>query len=601
MKLLSVFVLLMISGICLLAQKQDEMLAAQYMRGGEPLKAVDLYQKLYEQSIDRYYSPYLNSLIVAKQFDKAELVVKKMIDKHPQNAEFVINLGRVYNEKGDKEKTTAVYDGLIKNIAADQKAALSLSTKFSNVHEIDYAIKVLVKARELLQNDELFALEMSNLYRYNNNKAGVLKEYLTLLKAKPESIVQVKRTVSTMFEDSKDYTMMKTELLKMIKQYPEKTVYTDLMAWQFLQQKEFALALDHLIQLDRKQSDTGKRIEEMCRTLVANEAYAQAIRGYQYLVEKGKQHQLYEKAHIELINTEYLMLMATKHQLVDLLGLEKKYIGLLAELGKTTRTAVAMEKLARLQAFELKKRMEAEKTLIELTAIPKLPAEMLNMSKLLLGDVYLLNGKPWDATLMYSQVEKTFSGLSIGQDAQFRNAKLAYFTGDFNWAKEQLSVLTAQTSQLIDNDAMNLFLMISDHTIFDTTANALKMYARADFQIFRGETELAVLTLDSINNIYPVNDLASDILMAKAKILILKMDYLPATELLKKIATSESVDLWTDDAVFMLGDIYQNELKDKSSAQLWYQKIISEYPGSLWVIEARKRLRALLEPVSPGS
>jgi hypothetical protein len=43
----------------------------------------------------------------------------------------------------------------------------------------------------------------------------------------------------------------------------------------------------------------------------------------------------------------------------------------------------------------------------------------------------------------------------------------------------------------------------------------------------------------------------------------------------------------------MLGDIYDNRLNDKVSAKAWYQKIITNYPGSLWINEARKRFRLL--------
>jgi tetratricopeptide (TPR) repeat protein len=601
MKTLLLFLLLIFSGLSLFAQKEDETLASQYMRNGETQKAVDIYQKLYQQNNDRYYDPYFNSLLSLKKFDEAEAITKKTIERHPQNYEFVIALGRVYSENGDKSKANSVYDGLIKNMPSDPSAAIRLSSRFSNVHNIDYAIKVLIQGRKLLQNDQLFALEMSTLYRYKNDKANMLKEYLTLLQTKPDYISDAKRNMSAMFDGAQDYNMLKAALLKTISQYPGQLVYADLLTWQFLQQKQFNLALSQALILNRRQNDDGKSVDELCQILVINEAYDDAIRGYQYIIDKGKQHTLYEKSRIGLINTKNLKITAAKHEQTDLADLEKNYLDLLAEFGHTPITAPAMEKLARLQAFQLKKPIQAEKTLVDLIAIPKLPAELSGGCKLELGDVYLINGKPWDATLMYSQVEKAFSGTPVGQDAQYRNAKLAYYTGDFAWAKEQLDILKAETSQFIDNDALNLSLMIGDHTVFDSTANALKMYARADLFIFKGEPEQAVITLDSIDKVYPVNDLGNDILMAKAHILIQSKEYLAATMPLKKIAVESQADFWADDAVFMLGDIYQNHLDDRSAAKTWYQKIISDYPGSLWINEARKRFRILRGDTTPSS
>jgi len=156
-----------------------------------------------------------------------------------------------------------------------------------------------------------------------------------------------------------------------------------------------------------------------------------------------------------------------------------------------------------------------------------------------------------------------------------------------------LDVLKAATSQLIANDVLNLSLLISDNMAADSTGEALKIYARADLLIFAEEPDKAVKTLDSIDVKYPGNALSDDILMAKARILIQQKDYNGAIPLLKKIYDNHPSNLWADDAVFMLGDIYENHLNDKAEAQTWYQKIITEYPGSLWINDARKRFRLI--------
>jgi len=153
--------------------------------------------------------------------------------------------------------------------------------------------------------------------------------------------------------------------------------------------------------------------------------------------------------------------------------------------------------------------------------------------------------------------------------------------------------LKAATSQLIANDALNLSLLISDNISADTSGAALKMYARADLLIFAEEPAKALKTLDSIDTKYPGNSLTDDILMAKARLLIQQKEYAAAVPLLKEIASEHSFDLWADDAVFMLGDIYENHLSDKEQAKVYYQKIISDYAGSLWINEARKRFRIL--------
>ena len=43
----------------------------------------------------------------------------------------------------------------------------------------------------------------------------------------------------------------------------------------------------------------------------------------------------------------------------------------------------------------------------------------------------------------------------------------------------------------------------------------------------------------------------------------------------------------------MLGNIYEEKLRDLNLAKEYYKKILFDFPGSLYVIEARKRYRKL--------
>jgi tetratricopeptide (TPR) repeat protein len=439
----------------------------------------------------------------------------------------------------------------------------------------------------------VFSYELINLYRYKRDKTALVEEYMNFLPTNPPFINQAENTMSNLFEGAADYDILKAALLKRIQKDPQQTIYPELLTWQFLQQRQFDMALNQALALSRRQNDDGANIFELCRTLVSNEAYDAAIRGYEYLVSKGKDNSLYIPSKIELINTKNLRVTSGKYVKEDLISLEKDYIDLLTEFGKNANTVFAMQKLANLQAFKLHKITDAKVLLEEAVKIPGVRPVLLASCKLDLGDVSLLDNKPWDATLLYSQVEIDFKNTAVGQDAKYRNAKLAYYTGDFTWAKGQLDVLKAATSQLIANDALNLSLLISDSITADTSGAALKIYARADLALFAEQPEKALITLDSIDVKYPNNSLTDDILMAKARLFIQQKNYADAVPLLKKIAEEHSFDLWADDAVFMLGDIYENQLNDKEKAKIYYQKIITDYAGSLYINEARKRFRVL--------
>jgi len=577
----------------LFAQDNDLLLAKQFVANGEQQKALDIYQKLYKQDNEGYFAVYVNCLLQLKKFDAAESVTKKMLRKHPEDHQFAVMLGTVYTQQGEVDKANSLYDDLLKNLPADQSEIASLASQFYQNANIDYAIKIFQQGRKVLHNDALYAYELINLYRYKRDKAALTEEYLSFLPSNPAFISQAENALSAIYEGPDDYDMLKMALLKRIQKDPQQTLYTEMLTWQYLQQKQFDQALNQALALSRRLNDDGSNVFELCTTLNANEAYDSAIRGYEYLLSKGKDSPFYISAKIELIDTKNLKVTSGKYVMDDILGLEKDYIDLLNEFGKNNNTAFAMQKLANLQAFKLHKLTEAQKLLEEAVAIPGIKPMLLASCKLDLGDILLLNNKPWDATLLYSQVEIDYRNTAIGQDAKYRNAKLAYYTGDFTWAKGQLDVLKAATSELIANDALNLSLLISDNLVADSSGAALKMYARADLLIFAEEKDKALLTLDSIDKKFPRNTMGDAILMAKARLFVKQKDYAEAVTLLKKIAADYSAGLWADDAVFMLGDIYENQLSDKEQAKVYYQKIITDYAGSLWINEARKRFRLL--------
>ena len=64
-------------------------------------------------------------------------------------------------------------------------------------------------------------------------------------------------------------------------------------------------------------------------------------------------------------------------------------------------------------------------------------------------------------------------------------------------------------------------------------------------------------------------------------------------EYYKKIIETYSTDILGDDALFKLAELYEYYLKNIPEAMACYQKLLKEYPGSLYVVDARKRIRYL--------
>ena len=52
-------------------------------------------------------------------------------------------------------------------------------------------------------------------------------------------------------------------------------------------------------------------------------------------------------------------------------------------------------------------------------------------------------------------------------------------------------------------------------------------------------------------------------------------------------------DIYGDDALYTKARIYDYTLKDPEAAMKFYLEFLTQYPGSLYSVEVRKRIRAL--------
>ncbi len=576
------------------SNNSENALALQYYRDGDYEKAAFLLEKVFANpNNEGYFDIYFNTLIKLKRYDIAEKLVKKASKQNPGNDAYPIALGKLYQEKGDVGAANKIFNEIIAKLPKDEFKIRNLANNFYRFENYDLAVQTFKQGRKLLGDDKLFAFELINIYRFKKDKPMLMQEYLDILSSTPQLLPQAESALSLVFEDKNDYQTFQTAILRKIQKEPDAEIYIKLLTWNYIQQQEFDMALRQLIAFDKRTKADGSTLFYAIYTFVDNGAYETAIKAYEYLLTKGKDSQYYLPSKIEMLNTKYNLQTSGKYTVAELILLAKDYQILVEEYGKNKNTLFAIKKLANLQAYYLSEAGKAEKILEEALQLPGISSSDIGQLKLDLGDVYILTNQPWEAFLVYEQVSKQFEGQAIGNEARFRSAKLSFYQGNFEYSNGQCLVLKAATSQLIANDALNLSLLISDNIQTPVDSNALKMYADAEMLQFRNLPLQAVKKLDSIAIAYPENGLADAVLMSKAKIFIKSGDFVKATEMLKKVADGFKDGIWTDDALFNLGDLYEKKLNDLVQAKTYFQKLITDYPGSMFSAEARKRFRNL--------
>ena len=181
-----------------------------------------------------------------------------------------------------------------------------------------------------------------------------------------------------------------------------------------------------------------------------------------------------------------------------------------------TRKFEVLKQLADLEAHHLKEYSLANKHIKEALSLSGVSESKIGELRLELADILVLQDNIWEASLLYLKLEKQFSNDPIGHEAKFRNAKIYYFTGEFDWCQAQLDVLKASTSKLIANDALELSLLITDNYNMDTTESTMQIFAKADMYKSQYQFEDALKYYDSIIDNYKNHSLNDDVLFRKA-------------------------------------------------------------------------------------
>ncbi len=602
-----VWILFLLAPAIVWGQNNDlqnmSVLASQYYQNKEYGKAAELYEQLYAKTrSEGYLNIYLDCLLGIPDYDKAEKEIKKGLRSNSANSYWYVQWGFLKKAQGQVGESIKMYDKAISTLSSNPAEFQNLSNQFINRREFEYAEKVYIKARA--GNPELYNYELARIYYYIRNYDAMLKEYLEWAKQKEPNLEIVKSSLQSVLSvdnDGEISKQMKTYMLKRIQEDPGQTLYTRLLIWLFIQDKNFTAATRQAISLDKRTGTEDGNIFGLANVSATNKNYDEAVKAYDYLISKGKRAEYYNLAYQQRMQMYYERFVDAEIQdLVRANELKEQFSQTFAILGISPETTPLLTEYAHLLTFYLDQPTDAIKILSDGLVMKGINQLQISAMKAELSDIYVYSGDLWEAVITYSQVIEGNKSNLLGDDVKFKKARLGYYMGNFRWTKAQLDVLKASTSKLIANDAMELALFIGENLESDSIATPLQMFARVDLHLFRNHYPEALATLDSISKLYPDNSLIDDVNFRKAGIFQKEGKYAEAAVLLASIVKDHSWEMLADDALFQLATLYQNKLNKKEEAMELYKKMLTDYPGSVFVVDARNEYRKMQEENNKG-
>ena len=579
------------------ARAQSELELAQYYFDEGSFEQAKLYLEVLwkKNKTNQVYDLYYGTLLGLNDFESAKDLVESRMKNRQARSQGYVDLGKLYLHFGKRDEAMVAFRSALDNLEPGRGYAIQLANAFTNLNELDLAYEVYRKA--LAQGVTDLDMQLANLQGLRGDFPAMVDAYLAVVQAQPAQL----RNVTSAFErslriaDNPDLgDMLLVRLTAAARRAPDQPVLDELFLWYFSALKDFPNALLHARALDRRLGENGARLMELAATATENGDDATARACFEAVAAKGLDNPFYYTARTEAFEVQLRAVESARP--VDraaAASLRAAYRTAVDELGVRPETASLVRDLAHLEAFLLGETAPAIARLTALLETPALYDRVAAECKLELADIYVFAGEVWDAALLYGQVDLDYKDDPLGHEARYRNARISYFTGDFEWAQTQLDALKASTSKLISNNAIDLSLLISDNFALDTITAPMELFASADLLALQHRYDDSRALLDSLSAAWPGHALADEILWRRAELAFAEGRDTAAIPFLEEIIALHFTDILADDALFRLAVLREDFLGERDAALALYERLLFEVPGSLHVVEARRRFRAL--------
>jgi tetratricopeptide (TPR) repeat protein len=359
------------------------------------------------------------------------------------------------------------------------------------------------------------------------------------------------------------------------------------LSWFYVQQKEFGKAFIQEKAIYKRNPESLSSIVNLGQLAIEEDDPEAAKEILGFVLENTKDLELLIQA-----NSYLLDMKIGKAQEKDFAAINTELASLLTEYEISPFTLSLQLIQAHFVAFNLRKPEEG-KAIIKKALELQLNDYEAAQAKMELADILLFEEKFNQALIYYSQIEENLKNDAVAHEASLKAAKTSYFQGDFVWALKQFKELKSASTQLIANDALEYFLLISDNTVADSTQTALKQFAKGDYLLYQNRNQEATAQFQAILNTFKGQEIEAVTLLRLGKIYEKQGEYNLALSQYQNIINQHADGIYIDEALYFSAEIENKKLQQPDKAKPLYEKIIFNHQDSIYFVEARKEYRKL--------
>lgn len=568
---------------------QNEQLAINYFDKGEFEKAIISFDELLknQQGNSFYFQKIIESYQQLQQYDQADKRLQERYAKYKQPS-LLVEIGYNYQLQKDAGKAKKFYEQAISKINENPSNVYAVANTFEKKVLLEYALESYNLAIKLEPKFK-FNYQMAVIYGQLGKMDLMIDTFLEEAYSNQNNTIMIQNQLSRFMTEEAEETF-NTALRKALLVRAQKNqdiFWNQFLSWFFVQQKDYAKAFIQEKAIYRRDPESFSNIVNLAELAMEENEEETAKEIFAFVLENTQDLDLQIRAHY--------FLMESKIQKAP----EKEYPAIKSELdllvkkyGISPYTLSLQILQAHFATFNLKNQEEGKAVLKRALELPLNKYQTADV-KMELADILLYEEKFNQALIYYSQIEEDLKNDAVGHEASLKAAKTSYFKTDFEWALKQFKELKSASTQLIANDALELFLLINDNTVADSTQVGLKKFARGDYLLYQNKNKEALEQFQSILKEYKGQEIEDETLLRIGETYEKLGDYNAALAQYQGIIDNHKDGIYIDEALYFSAEIYNKKLKDTDKAKALYEQILFNHEDSIYFVEARKKFRQL--------
>lgn len=594
------------------AQAADERntlrLAQTYEQAGRYEDALRYYEDLARMNPlnSAYFEGLRRTLTALKRHDDVLRVLTDRMQRQTGEFQLWVYRGGVYLQKGKLDSAEADWDRAIAMNTKNGQAYSMIADQCLNAREYERAIGYLRRGREALQSPQLFAFEIARASMMNQDFDTAMDEYLGYLRTVPQSLYQIQQQLSMFSEIPEALDAAVRRARAQVEDYPENESLRYLLAWLYMERKDYASAYDTYRAIDRIKNAGGMEILKFASRAFNDKAYREAARAFKDVVDEHPgasflpqaefQHarsleELYEEQGVP----EALSGEGTSFPSTESVSSYQGAIRLYEDVAeKYPGQPMASESMYRIGLIKFRRFGDTDGALEILEQISESRRNVFGKADadILIGDIHVARGDlaaalaQYDAVLPSRQIED-----AVRRQVQFKIAEAHFFAGRFDTVNTLLAPLIEDVGTDIANDALDLAAMIAQYA--KPGELPLQRYARALFlERQKKFSEAAALTADIIRE-FPSHDIVDLSWLKKAALEERTGSIAAAAESYRTFLAQRPESFLRDRGLFHLAQLTEEKLGDGARALELYQQLLNDHPYSPFIPRVRERILEL--------